>query len=197
MEPPMDKHTPPNAYNVFRVNLARLPLIARHVYNTIFVENSDTLQMGAELPPEFFDYYVTALLWARLLHIKRHYSYLLPNAKEEEYWHHFFGSNLNVPEPIYFFLTMIGSTTHPLHGYEMFLHSHELPVSVSGTKGGYHSTKITSESLLPFIEVPSLGVSGDCVMCLVSATFPYSVKYGVTPIFPFLPIGTNATRNMA
>jgi len=109
---------------------------------------------------EMFNYYTTAVVWARLLDIKAKRAKISLTTTELEYLKLMSSSELNLPQPLYVYVKAIGHTKD-CTGKSIWLQDHNLPVSVSGGRTGYHAPVIDANSFNLFGQVPCLRIAGD------------------------------------
>ena len=172
----------------FTAYYAQLPLITDEVYQQY---KTDVKQLDRQLQREELLYYSTALLWLRLIDEKAKQVDEALTSEEKALRKVSMDVELNVPQPIYAYLSQIGDITDRM-GKRTKLTIPALPIVRAGNFGGYHANEITANTHNLFEEVPSLGIAGDVVMALTSA------DELVTPNFRVArPDGSEFTDNLS
>jgi len=150
----------------FSLNLAKLRSLAEETFDQI---STDEKQFDRKLIKEEFNYYVTCLLWVRLIDIKAKEGRTALTSAEKEFRKMTEEFAFNVPSPIYIYLASIGALTDK-GGKRTAVADHTLPTTVVQNQGGYHAAIIDAQNHSLFEEVPSLGVAADVIMaCTANA----------------------------
>lgn len=150
----------------FQASYSAIPVLANH----IFLEYAkDVAQMDRVMIKEEMSYYATALLWLRLIDIKQKYGLKSLTAEENTIHRDTKDDSFNVPQPLHIYLASIGSVIDKM-GKTTYLQVPDLPVTVVGGFGGYHSASIDVSTHNAFEEIPSLGVAGDMLMAAATAS---------------------------
>lgn len=136
-----------------------------------------------------FNYYVTAMLWCRLLYIRSKQRQALSKT-EQNFMKKTIYLDLCVPDPINMYLNYIGTYTD-LSESKLLVNVPKLPSVVAGERSGYHAAEVTSDTHNIFEEVPCLGVLGDVLMALASSETEPSVSHGIE-----IPKGSTFTDNL-
>lgn len=122
------------------------------------MEDIDKLLISEE-----FEYYVTAMLWLRLLNVKykqdltqltRDKKTVLKDTKDDSF---------SITQPIYAYLTSLGSVVDKL-GKRTKLSVPTLPTEFIGDFGGYAHRQVGLVTHTSFEEIPTLGITGDTIM---------------------------------
>nr|QPZ88387.1 putative capsid protein [Soybean thrips partiti-like virus 11] len=169
----------------FTPTYARLTAITRTVFSQLAADDS---QLNRKMTLEMFNYYSTAILWARLLDIKAKRAHTALTSAEKEYRRYFVDKEYNLPAPIYHFLRSIGNIEEK-RGKMIYLQDASLPVEVVGGRSGYFGP-INDDTHLLYEEIPTLGVIGDVLMAMTSG------QANPVPDIPIVPDQTVPTENL-
>lgn len=143
-------------------NYSRLPDLAAEIYDSY---QPDIPQLDRKLVREEVAYYATAMLWLKLLEVKTKQGEQRLSSAEKEMRKAVADEEFNVPQPLYTYLSQIGSYTDQM-GKVTNLDIPPLPTTVAQGYGGYHATEVNVDTHTIFEEVQSLAIAGDMVMCL-------------------------------
>lgn len=143
----------------FSANYSKIVDIAADVYDGYRV---DEKQLERVIAREEITYYATA----RLLEGKaKHGDYALTSA-EEDIRKAVADDVNNVPQPLFIYLSQIGTCNDTKMGKETRLEVPPLPITVVQGFGGYHAAEVKADNHNAFEEIPSLGIADDFVMAL-------------------------------
>ena len=141
-----------------------------HISNQVYQELSkDANQLDRSFTKEELNYYTTGLLWLRLLDIKKKSNRQNLTAAEKDIIRTTEDDVYVIPAPIYAYLHSIGNVKDAM-GKLTYLNVPDLPIAAAQGLGGYHNVTIDVGTHTLYEEVPCLGVAGDMVMILNSAT---------------------------
>lgn len=172
---------------MFEANFSMLPNISNVIYREL---EKDASQLDRAFTKEELNYYTTALLWLRLLDIKKKNGRQNLTQAEKDLLRTTENDTYTVPAPVYAYLQSVGNVKDTM-GKTTYLKVPDLPTAVAEGLGGYHSVEVTTTTHNLYEEVPCLGVAGDMVMLLSSQyTEParnFKIKF---------PVGTEASQNL-
>lgn len=167
-------------------NLATYPNLVDQVYQQLRVDDPN---LAKQFSPEAFQYYATALLWMRILVLKKKFRDDL-NVREREVLEKIEGFTFSTPEPIRLYLSALGQveTRAGQHIYPSFP---TLPVAVAGNTPGYHSLRIDERSHNLYEEIPCLGT----IITLIQGTL-VPAQRPPQPQIPVVQEGFEPTDNL-
>lgn len=158
-----------NPYTKFTASYACLPTIVNDMYQQYTADNKT---IGRNLLPEYLQYYATAMLWLRIIELKR--STLQPlNQTELNVLAQTDGRAFTMPAPIAHLLKFIGhiETMTQRHLTPSFP---PLPTKVINQVGGFYpsiteAAPIDVDNHNLYEEIPCLGVMADAICNALSA----------------------------
>lgn len=132
---------------------------------------TDDPHIQKSMTPEYLDYYTTAMIWCRLVTLKKAYNEVLTQ-EEEQLVRILENVNFSVPEPILSQLKIFGRT-QTLTREHLRPQFPDLPTEVIRGFGGYFGA-ISSENHNNYEELPCPGVLAEAVRQTVSDAGPGS-----------------------
>jgi len=153
-----------HAAETFSASYAKLIPLAAEVHSQYA---TDERQLDRVIVKEELMYYATALLWLKLLSVKDKQKFTSLTSVEKDLLKSVADTVFNVPQPIYEYLSQIGSYNDKM-GKETFLNVPPIPNTVIQNRGGYHAAAINQNNHSMFEEIPSLGIAGDVLMAVCS-----------------------------
>ena len=153
------------------------------------VMTSGQQDVEKKMSKEMFRYYVTVLLWARIIDLKSQQGLVLTEVER-----HFKDTlqtlELTVPHPIHQYLMGIG-TVKRMGGNVLYPEFPALPDGVIAGNGGYFTNvPMVAADLPDYIAFPVLGVMADALRA--QTTQPFAGAYAS----PVAPQGSTATINL-
>lgn len=171
----------------FDANFSQLPSLAEETYQAF---RCDEKLIDRQLQKEEFTYYTVALLWMRLIDIKAKQQRVELTQSEKALRKVIFDTELNVPQPIYAYLSQIGNIIDDM-GKETEINIPTLPTVIIQGLGGYLHAEVSEETHTDIEEIPTLGTAADVVMALTSANEEPAPVYRMQ-----IPAGTEFTGNL-
>nr|APG78319.1 putative capsid protein [Wuhan Millipede virus 4] len=163
------------------------PELVSLVYQELAI---DATSLPKQWTREAFEYYCTAHLWMRIVHLKAKQRDHL-TLREEELVTKSTGFPLNLPEPIRLYLSGLGNVVTKA-GEHLKPTFPELPTFIAaGSPGYYGQGPINQVSHNLYEEIPCLGTSITMIRSSLSQIHPLP-----QPICPVQPIGFTANENL-
>ncbi|MCP3668368.1 MAG: hypothetical protein GY696_38765, partial [Gammaproteobacteria bacterium] len=199
-----------NSRLVFTPAAPALIDISRQVYQELSTDDSS---IGKQILPQYIDYYVTALLWMRMVCLKQANSQALTD-EEQDLILLIQNTSFVVPEPILLQLRTFGNVQTKIKQH-LIPEFPPLPVTVINNIAGFFpqpqppAAGVDDALHLLFLEFPCLGVMSEAVMQAVSqvpaGAYQSVLTYGPNLLQPtgnlpgFQPLGyrRDEARNFA
>ncbi|XP_030758050.1 uncharacterized protein LOC115883781 [Sitophilus oryzae] len=143
--------------------------ISRQTYAELL---TDDAQLAKVLLPEYFDYYSTAMLWLRIVHLKQRNSQPLTQ-KEQDLLNLTQVTSFCVPEPLVLQLKQIGNIT-TMTKQHLYPEFPPFPTAQVANHGGYYGTLqlpapgVNNDLHNLYEEIPCLGVMAEAVRQAIS-----------------------------
>lgn len=171
----------------FDANLSKIICISDETYECMRID--DPL-LDRKIEKLELRYYHVALLWIRLLDIKRKRVTNVLTSDERAVLKVTEDVSFNVLKPVSSYLTAIGSVVDGM-GKTTELDIPSLPVAKVDGMGGYHASAIDEGTHNLFEEVPCLGVVADALMSLATEA-PQAPKFKIG-----VPEGAKLAKGLA
>lgn len=126
----------------------------------------DENQIDKQITVEALRYYATALLWMRILSLKRSNNLALTDV-EQLVWDIVSPTTLQIPEPIYLYLKALGTIQDSATGQTLIPVFPDLPATPVAEFGGYYGA-VDADNHNLYEEIPCLGVMAEAIRHTVS-----------------------------
>lgn len=152
------------------------PALVEISRNTFAELLTDDAQLGKALLPEFLDYYATAMLWLRIVHLKQK-NYQPLTEEEQDVLTLVQTTNFCLPDPIFLQIRQIGNLITKT-GQHLYPEFPDMPVAlINGQPGYFGPIQLPAPEADPTIhnlyeELPCLGVLAEAVRQSISDAGP-------------------------
>ena len=158
--------------------------------DTYDVMSAAAIDTEKKFSREMFRYYVSVLLWARILDLKTQQSLVLTQT-EKDLREVFQSLEFAVPYPIYQYLMSVG-TVKRMGGNLLYPNFPNYPDQINAGRGGYWTVgPITVATLPEYLAFPSLGVLSEALCAQTTVPFTGAYVSNVSP-----PAPAAATQNL-